>query len=136
MDERVKRLLGDGLYPFPIDEINEESVVEAFVGQGMIVLSSKGSIYIPKGSHAHTSYEFLIPLSDMPYTAVENKLTYFEKDKLFPLNLEQSHGPRAEIMGCNLLGFQICRDTFNEISQSFCKKKDVTFQNESIKITP
>lgn len=47
MEKRVKRLLGDGPCPFPIDEIKEESVVEAFIGQGMIVLSSKGSIYIP-----------------------------------------------------------------------------------------
>jgi len=136
MDERIKRLLGDGPYPFPTDEIDGESNIDAFVGQGMIILASKGSINMPKASHSHTSYEFLIPLSDMPYAGVETRIFNFEKNKLFPLNSEQSHGPVKEILGCNLLAFQIDKDTFNDISYSLCKKNNVTFENESFKIEP
>ena len=134
MDERTKKLLGDGPYPFQIDEFVGEPKVDAFICQTMIILASKGNISMPKGSHTHESYEFLIPLSDMPNTAVEKRLTNFEKNKLFPLNSEQSHGPIKEIEGCKLLGFQIDKDTFNDISQSLCKKTNVTFENKSFMI--
>jgi len=134
MDGRIKRLLGDGPYPFPIGEIGGDDNIDAFVGQGMLVLSSKDSMYMPKGSHSHASYEFLIPLSDMPYTGVETRIINFEKNKVFPLNSEQSHGPMKEILECKLLAFQIDKDTFNDISYSLCKKNNVTFENKSFKI--
>lgn len=134
MDERMKRLLGDGPYPFPIGDISNESVIDTFVGQGMIVISPKGSFNMPIGKHTHKSYEFLLPISDMPYTLVENKSTYFENNRLFPINSEQSHGPSKVIKGCKLLAFQIDTDTFNDISHPFCNKKDITFENNNFKI--
>lgn len=134
MDERVKRLLGEGPYPFSIDDINGKSRIESFLGQEMIVLSTKDTINMPKGSHAHESYEFLIPSTEMRNTMVGSKITNFEKNKLFPINAEQPHGPTVEIKECNLLGFQIGRNTFNNITQDYCKKKDIAFENTSKKI--
>lgn len=133
MDDRIKRLLGDGPYPFNINKIGESNV-DAFVGQGMIILSSKGSINMSKGCHSHDSYEFLLPLTDMPYTGVEKKVITSEKYKFLPINSEQSHGPIRDIFDWKLMSFQIDKKTFNDISYSYCNKNDITFENESIKV--
>lgn len=134
MDERYKRILGDGPYPFRIDELNGTCGVESFLGQGMIVLATKDKINMPRGSHMHDSYEFLLPASDMPTTSVDKKATCFQKNRLFPINSEQPHGPVAEIMGCDLLAFQIQKETLKDIVKSYCNQSDVAFENESIKI--
>ncbi len=133
MDKRIKRLIGDGPYPFNINKIGESNV-DVFVGQGMLILSSTGGINMSKGCHSHDSYEFLLPLTDMPYTGVEKKVIASEKHKFLPINSEQSHGPTKDVLEWKLLAFQIDKRTLNDISYSYCKKNNVTFENESVKV--
>lgn len=134
MDERMKRLLGEGPYPFSEDDIESRSSVESFMGQGMIILTAKKGLDMPVGNHTHLSYEFLIPYSDMPNTSVGKKFTYFEKNRLFAINSEQPHGPTKEIMNCRLLGFQIDKELLNEVAQAFCGTRDVVFENENTSV--
>jgi AraC family transcriptional regulator len=135
MAEKMKKLLGDGPYPFPIEDINGGDIVEAHLGQGMIVLESKHGIDMLKGVHAHDSYEFLMPITDMPYVFIDNKVIYVEKDKLLPINAQQFHGPAKDMLGYKLWAFQIDTDILNQISMSVCKKPDITFVNESVDIS-
>lgn len=135
MDERVKRIIGDGPYQFNTNELEDDCSIDAFLGQGMIVVKTKDCINISKGSHSHASYEFIIPLlSNTPCAGVETRVFNLEKDKLFPINSEQSHGPGKDILGCNMLVFQIDKDTLNDISFSMCKKNNIMFKNECAEI--
>ncbi len=131
MDENMRRMLGDGPYPFPVEDIGTGEIVDSYIGPGMIILTSKGSMFMPRGSHAHESYEFLIPLSDMQNTAIDRKIISIEKNRLLPLNSEQFHGLSKEIHGCRLFAFQIDKDVLNQISYSICNKSEISFQNES-----
>ncbi len=131
MDEKTKRIIGDVICPFPINDDSAEGPAKVFAGQGMFVISANG-IDIPKGSHAHSSYEFVMPLSHMQYTSIQNKPARFEINQLTPINPEQQHGQLNEVTNCRLMTFQINKDLFNDISYSIFKKSDITFNNESI----
>lgn len=133
MDEKTKRIIGDVICPFPINDNNTEGPVKVFAGKGMFVLSADG-VDKPKGSHAHSSYEFVIPFSHMQYTSIDNKLVHYEINQLTPINTEQQHGQFNGTTNCRLLTFQIDKDLFNDISYSICKKSDITFNNESISV--
>ena len=132
MDQRVKKLLGEGPYPFSTDDFNNDGPIEAFTGRGMIILSQKYSFDMPKGTHHHSSYEFLIPLSDTSYTSLENRHVAFDTGKLFPINSEQSHGFYKPMENCHIFAFQIDKDAINEVSIQLYKKNKIEFKNESI----
>ncbi len=134
MDQRIKKLLGEGPYPFSTDQVNNEGPIETFTGRTMIILTQKCGLDMPKGGHTHSSYEFSIPLSEMSTTSLENKPVAFEKDKLFPINAEQFHGFLKPTSNCQFLTFQIDKDTLNDISMQFCNKGNVSFVNESVSV--
>jgi AraC family transcriptional regulator len=134
MGAMLKSLLGDGPYPYPISDMNGRCGIDSFLGQGMIVLSTTSPIIMPRGSHAHQSYEFLIPSTDMPNTLIGKKITGFEKNRLIPINSEQPHGPIKEILECSLIGIHIQSTILNDISDQFCKKRDIIFDNEGVAI--
>ncbi len=131
MDQRVKKLLGEGPYPFPTEDLNSDGPIEIYSGRGMIILSQKYCLDMPKGTHHHSSYEFLLPLSEMSFTSIENRHVTFDKGKLFPINSEQVHGFYKPTENCHLFAFQIDCDTLNSISLQLCNKGNVTFVNES-----
>jgi AraC-like DNA-binding protein len=134
MDANIKRLLGEGPYPSSFKTNSENNNVDIAIGPGMIILASKDSVHMPKGRHGHASYEFTIPFSHMPDSVIGRNLVIFEEGKLYPINPEQEHGPLEEMQGCRLLGLHIGRETFNEITQSMCNKRDIDFNNECIRM--
>ncbi len=133
MEKRLKRLLGDGPYPFSFED-NSESPIEAYTGNGMAVLSQKHAADMPCGTHTHSSYEFVIPIINMNNTVVENKAFIFEYQKIFPLNSGQSHGFSKPTANCQLFALQIDKDFINDISLQLCNTGNVCFTNESTKI--
>ncbi len=135
MDEKIRRILGYGPYPFPEKEFDNNVLIDTYIGPGIIIISPKGSMKLPKGSHMHSSYEFLIPLNDMAYSIIDNRLMSIPKERLFPINPQQPHGQMREIYDCRLTGIQIDSETFNDISEEFCQKKDIVFENQSCSIS-
>jgi AraC-like DNA-binding protein len=136
MNEKLRKLVGYGPYPFPEEEFDNKAVIDTYMGSGIIIVSTKGSLKIPKGTHCHSSYEFLVPRSNMSYSIVDNKLKYIEKDKIFSINPEQYHGQMREIEECRLVSIQIEKESFDEISHEYCKKRNIVFENESCILSP
>ncbi len=134
MEKRLKRLLGDGPYPFSLED-NSESPIEAYTGTGMAVLSQKRAADMPCGTHTHSSYEFVIPIINMNNTVVENKPFKFNNQELFPINSGQSHGFSRSTANCRLFTLQIDKDFINDISLQLCNTGNVFFKNEGIKIS-
>ncbi len=131
MIEDLKRILGDGPYPFP-DYEEGNPLVHIYHGAGAAVIKSNNVMHLPKGIHTHSSYEFVIPMSDMPPSFAGNKLIYFKKNKLLPFNTDQEHGPSMPMDNCSLLGLQIDRTIFSNTAYAICGRQEVAFINESI----
>lgn len=129
MDYALRQFLGDGPYPFPLTKINE--VLEVHASTSLVVLAPKVAIDMPRGTHTHSSYEFLIPLTPMPPGQIDNKRMVFEVNKLFPINSMQRHGPAEPGTGCRLLGFQVNKNFVDTISYSIYGRKEAFFDNES-----
>ncbi len=136
MNQRMRRLLGEGPYPFTSDQVNNEGPIEAFVGRGMIVLSQKYSLNMPKGTHCHDSYEFLVPLTDMSHTCLDKRPIIFDKSRLLPINSGQEHGFSKPAGNCHFYAFQVDNYTLNDIALQFCNKGQVVFSNESMDLCP
>lgn len=84
---------------------------------------------LQEGQHAHDSYEFLFPLSEMPYNKLEKMIIHAEKNKIFPLNPWQFHGPGKLMPGIKFASIMIERSFINDISHTIFRKTDVIFEN-------
>jgi AraC-type DNA-binding domain-containing proteins len=132
MSEAVRKLLGEGPYIFPVDNVEASNEVEAYLGAGIIILSTTKNVdFSVKGYHAHESYEFLVPFSSMPPLDLEGKLVSFEKNRVFPFNSWSVHGPAEERDSCRLMGIQIDKQLVSQISYMLCGKKKVEFRSEN-----
>jgi AraC-like DNA-binding protein len=125
----LKRLLGEGPYPFP-DYEEDNPLVHIYHGAGAAIIKSYNEMYLPKGIHTHNSYEFTIPFTNMPPSYAGSRTVYFERNKLLPFNANQEHGPTVAMDKCNLLGLQVDQTLFSTIAYSICGKQEVVFQNE------
>ena len=128
MEVNLKRLLGKGPYPFTFDSMEES--MNVYLGNQMIVMSTRTTIdFLEEGTHVHSSYEFMTPLSPMPSVVVGKRKIEVEKNKLLPLNSEQEHGPDGQMLGCRMIAFQIEEEFIEEIARSMYGKTEVSFQN-------
>lgn len=127
----LKRLLGDGPYPYP-ESVEDNPVVHIYYGAGAAVLKPNTDISLPKAVHAHNSYEFSIPLTNMPSAYAGKKIITLEKNKLMPFNTNQLHGPTTAVDKCRILGLMIEPSIFSNIAYCICGKQEVVFQNENV----
>lgn len=130
MDPFIKQFLGEGPYPCPLEKINE--VMDVYASDRIFIMLNKKELNMPDGVHSHRNYEFVIPFSHHILSRVGKRKSVIEKNKLFPLNHEQDHGPVGQVTVNNLLGLQIDRDFIQEISRSVYRKSEVFFKNDGI----
>ncbi len=131
MKKDLKRILGEGPFPFSDNDENNPQV-HIYHGAGAVIIKPVNVMHLPMGIHAHNSYEFVIPMSDMPTSYVGNKLIHFEKNRLLPINANQEHGPSMPMDNCNVLGLLIDHSVFSNIAYTICDKKEVEFINEFV----
>lgn len=131
MVAELKRLLGDGPFPYPESE-EDNPVVHIYYGAGVAVLKPNTEISLPKAVHTHNSFEFTMPLTNMPLAYAGNSIVALEKNKLMPFNSNQVHGPTMAVEKCKILGLMIEPTIFSNIAYYICGKQEVIFQNESV----
>lgn len=129
MQNGLKRLLGDGLYPFPLDRAEE--VMKIYLGNNAVIIASNKDFDLIQGTHAHESFEFLIPLTPL-VALVDKKKTEYEPHRLYPINSCQEHGMMEYTAKCSLLSIQIDRDFVQGTARAALGKKIVSFSNEGI----
>lgn len=129
MSEALKKFLGDGPYPYPPKEFAE--AVNMHLTDKFIVLQPKTALNFVEESHAHESFEFLIPGSAMPLAKVEKRLFQFEVNKLFVFNSEEFHGPATAYPNCRFLAFQVDKHFMRETARMIYGREAVSFKNGS-----
>jgi len=107
-------------------------LVSIYQGEGVAVTKAHKEIFLPKGVHAHSSYEFAISYSNLPPAYVGRKLNFFEKNKLMPFNANQEHGLSVDADKCNVLALQIDQAILSDIAYYICGKQELIFQNECV----
>jgi AraC family transcriptional regulator len=133
MTEHLARFLGDGPYPFPLDRPGD--MVDFFYSDTVALIVSKTTLDLPALTHSHDSYEFVLPLSVMPKSQIENKVVSFKPERLYPLNSEQSHGAAVEMPGRKLLALQVDKHFLWHIPYSMYRKTRVDFQNDGFALS-
>ncbi|WP_066633897.1 hypothetical protein [Desulfolucanica intricata] len=72
MDNRLKRFFPEP--PYPIEVFKQ--FTDIYLGSKMVVAISKDCVDLPKGTHAHSSYEFLISMSPIFADVEKNNITW------------------------------------------------------------
>ncbi len=65
-------------------------------------------------SHAHSEYEFLIPITPIPYLIVNRTLYYGECGKVYPIPSLVEHGTNDKLSNVAYLSILISKDFFEE----------------------
>jgi len=79
--------------------------------------------------HAHSNYEFTIPLSHSPKLLIEKKEFALPRRNIFPTNPGQSHGPAEVAREHRIIAMQLVPRELQEIAHQLYGKKKVEFQN-------
>lgn len=121
------KLFGEGPYPLPINQFLEANKV--YFDTDICIIKSNFAIdFQEKAHHIHDSYEFTMPLSDMPYVNIENKCYSFKKDRIMAFNSGQAHGPYKRMLNKRLISLNVDKDALNEIAYSIYGKSNVCFK--------
>jgi AraC-like DNA-binding protein len=130
MDKLTERFLGEGPFPFQIDNI--EDSVELHKNDRLMIIFSKKQLDLFEAVHSHESYEFMASSSHSIPARMEGHSTIIEKNELCPFNTEQAHGPGEQLFVNHIMAVQIEKDFLQEIARSAYRKPEVVFDNEGI----
>lgn len=130
MENLFRVLLGNGTYPFPLDEI--ESYARYYESNCINIVITKANISFTAGPqiHSHDSYEFLIPFKVMPYIGCEDRCFFVPKNMVFPFNPLQAHGPQGEMINSLFASIHIERNFMSKVAKDAFGEKKVVFINE------
>lgn len=130
MDNLFRLLLGDGIYPFPLDKI--ENYTRYYESNCINIVITKTNISFTAGSqnHSHDSYEFLIPFQVMPYIGCEERCFFVPKNMVFPFNPLQAHGPQGDMANSLFAAIHIERDFMSTVALNAYQEKNMVFINE------
>ncbi len=137
MSNVIKRLLGEGPYPFPISSDEFSKHLDIFYNDNFSILITKKPIATQRvtETHAHDSYEFTIPLSHNPLLTVDKKSVTVEVNKMIACNPGQLHGPGREMYDTTLMALQVEKGFMQEICRAIFGKNEIFFENEPVDIS-
>lgn len=125
------KLLGEGPLPFSVS--GKEKIVSLFWNPSMIIIDSRSEgIDLFSATHAHSSYEFMVPISQMGHLRLETKTCTSEFNKILPINSEQAHGSKEYYKDCRLFSWQIDANLMNLVAYSMYGKSCVCFSNDFV----
>ncbi len=124
MQKKVEKILGEGPYAFPLDNI--EKIIDIFSNGGIHIVVSKAALYAFRfqGLHMHNSYEFIFPESPMPFMQVGSETIPVQRDMMLPINPGHLHGPADDMPCCSFTALHIDTEYMLEIArQVYCKQE-------------
>ncbi len=129
MDDYGKRLFfGEAPPHFPPQRLATDTNLTIAKGIGVSLV--KNGISLPEGSHAHDSYEFLLPYV-MPQTRLDKLEFRPEPNTIYAFNPNQAHGPSRPVSNCYFSAVMIDRSLIRKVSRSISGTSDVYFKNKA-----
>jgi AraC family transcriptional regulator len=81
------------------------------------------------GTHSHDGYEFMLPLTDMPFLIVNNKICSGRKNDIFVLNPWQEHGAAQQMLNNRFINILISKAFMEKTAEEVFNTKSVEFCN-------
>lgn len=98
--------------------------------QMYITVTNKNFPFLPKGSHSHDGYEFLLSDTVLPSLGVDNKAFKCYKNDILPINPGQQHGAIDRIDNAQFLSIMISSKLMKDIAHSVYDNYNAQFANE------
>lgn len=125
------RFQGEGPYPCELERLDE--LIESYSSNNYFVTYTRGPIDFPEAAqHEHKSYEFIIPLDNMPCTAIEKRELELKRNSLLPINARQPHGPGKPISGIRMLAIGVEETEMSNLAYALYNRRSVFFKNQAI----
>ncbi len=130
MDKQIKEFLGEGPYPFPIG--NMQKYVNLYKSSNIIILEAQNTFSFreEQGTHAHSSYEFFIPVTKLFMAKVDKKRVGVTQNTLLPLNCDQFHGVAGTEENIYCLGIQVDKKSLQELARELYGRSEIFFVNQ------
>lgn len=115
--------------PFP-EEIFTK-FIDIYKSRTMYIAKTKTVVdFHEAGSHSHDGYEFLIPMSLMPYLKNESSSLSLPKGEVLMLDPWESHGPGKRMIGVCFTDILIEKHYFEEEAHSIFGEKLLCTRNK------
>ena len=129
MDPELHRLQGNAQCPRVFWD-----VTASYSCSQMSIVDSKLPIDLEKGGHEHESYEFVIPITVMPYVKLGKEKLCYEPNKIYPINSGQLHGTSKAMNGLKLMSIMIDKSRMDHMTYTIMGKTDISFGNTSLNL--
>jgi|GEM_PF-590673 len=91
---------------------------------------------LPAGQHAHSDYEFFMPLHEAVFTKCDDRVIKVEKQRVIPFNSGQYHGPGDAPCLCDGFMSISCEKAFiDDITRTAYDTTDIKFENKCFELT-
>ena len=133
IEQEFRKIVGE--VPFPLAVTDSENIVDIYFNSSMVIFDSRRGIDFPSDYHAHSSYEFIIPITSLAIIKLDENTLPVEFNKLMPINPEQDHGSPEQYKNCQLLGWHIDIDLVKSIAKAMYGKSAAIFSNDFIPVS-
>lgn len=133
MEQQLSKIVGE--VPFPFSMIDSPNTTDVYYNSSMVIIDSSRGVDFPLGSHAHSSYEFMIPRTSLTVIKLDQNTFPVEFDKLKPINPGQEHGTAARCQNCKCLAWNIDMNFVKSVANSMYGKSEVTFTNDFVPVS-
>lgn len=126
---------------YSTDDFNDQEWVKdnlpfrVFEVPGVCIGLSNCRIDLPAGQHAHSDYEFMMPLTGKLVSGSEKKVIVTSKFEAVPFNSEQLHGPTDDVSLDGFICLTCSKEKMFEISDQVFAKSEIIFSNESFHVS-
>lgn len=91
----------------------------------MSMVNTNFPIDIEPGAHEHESYEFVLPITTMPFAKWGKENFCFVPGKVYPISAGQPHGVNKRMVGIKLLSIMVDKTLMNSLTYSISGKTDL-----------
>jgi len=133
-ENKYKKLLGDGPYPFPLADMEKRFGI--YSNPSIIILDLNSGVDFFPAQHMHSSYEFTVLLSSLKTVQMEKRCFQVQMGDILPINSEQGHGAAGYYKNCSLFTWQIDKNAIEQIAASVYGRREVSFSNDFVSFTP
>lgn len=120
----------------PEDKPEDSGMITTYAGKQIVILSSNQSIRLPRGIHAHDSYEFVIPHLNLADTVIGKNPVPMSQANVYCINPWVEHGPARDVEDVRLTGIHIETGLVEQIADELQMKYISNLPVGDFKLSP